>query len=110
MVFVAWIAYSKVKSWLRNRELKRWGDENGCGELPKVPNELPFGVERAWKIMTGMKGMVSRIIIVKPDRSCMDTDHIRPRLLGGHNSYSLQYYGLLHIRRKGNFRRDDDDG
>lgn len=56
VVFVAWIAHGQVKSWLRNRELKRWSDENGCGELPKVPNELPYGLERAWKLITGMKG------------------------------------------------------
>jgi len=54
--FGAWIAYSKLRTWLDDRRLKKWGEENGCGDTPTVPNKLPWGLERLWVLLTGMKG------------------------------------------------------
>ncbi len=58
-VFVSWIVYGKIKNYVEQRRLRKWGEENGCGEPPMVPNELPYGVERAWRMLTGMKGIFS---------------------------------------------------
>jgi hypothetical protein len=55
-LFTTWIVYGKVKVWLDDRKLKKWGDENGCEAVPVVPNKLPYGLERLWFIVTKAKG------------------------------------------------------
>lgn len=57
LLLTAWIVYGKVKNWLAERRLKKWGEENGCADPPEVPNKLPGGIERLWFLVTGMKGM-----------------------------------------------------
>lgn len=46
LLFVTWIAYSQASSWLKWRELKKWGANQGCEDVPVVPNKLPGGIER----------------------------------------------------------------
>lgn len=57
LLLTAWIVYGKVKNWLAERRLKKWGEENGCADPPEVPNKLPGGIERLWFLVTGMKGL-----------------------------------------------------
>jgi hypothetical protein len=59
LVFVAWIVFGKIRNWLDERRLRKWGEENGCADPPTVPNKWPYGVERIWIIVTGMKGTLS---------------------------------------------------
>lgn len=59
--FVVYVAYKKVQHFLKWRALKKWGDAQGCGEPPVVPNVLPGGLERYKVLFTGIKGCSSSL-------------------------------------------------
>jgi len=55
LLFVFLVALIQIKHWARWRALKKFGDENGCGDMPTVPNKLPGGLDRAIKVLTNGK-------------------------------------------------------
>lgn len=52
ILFVFWAVFIQIKDRTRWRALKRFGNENGCGDMPTVPNKLPGGVDRMIKMLT----------------------------------------------------------
>ncbi len=61
ILFVAWIVFIQIREWARWRSLKRFGDANGCGDLPVVSNKLPGGLDRAIKVFTTSKTNSNRL-------------------------------------------------
>lgn len=57
LFLVSWLVYANVQSWWRFRQLRKWGEQYGCGDAPEVPNEWPWGLERVWFLLTKLKGM-----------------------------------------------------
>ncbi|CZT45666.1 related to n-alkane-inducible cytochrome P450 [Rhynchosporium secalis] len=57
LFFVSWIVYANVHNWWKFRQLRKWGKQYGCAEVPAVPNEWPWGVERLYTLFTQMKCM-----------------------------------------------------
>ncbi|CZT00411.1 related to n-alkane-inducible cytochrome P450 [Rhynchosporium agropyri] len=55
LFFVSWIVYANVHNWWKFRQLRKWGKQYGCAEVPAVPNEWPWGVERLYTLFTQMK-------------------------------------------------------
>jgi len=54
LLFVLWVVYKNVQTYLRWRNLKKFGDKHGCGDAPLFPNKLPGGIER-YAIMFKLK-------------------------------------------------------
>ena len=55
LLFIVWVVSIQIKHWARWHALKKFGDENGCGNMPTVPNKLPGGLERVVKGLTNGK-------------------------------------------------------
>lgn len=53
LLLVAWAVFIQVRFWYRWTVFKRWSRQNGCEEVPAVPNKLPWGLERYAILVNG---------------------------------------------------------
>ena len=53
LLLVAWVVFIQVRFWYRWTVFKRWSRQNGCEEVPVVPNKLPWGLERYAILVNG---------------------------------------------------------
>jgi hypothetical protein len=62
LLFVFWVVLIQIKHLARWRALKKFGDENDCGDIPTVPNRLPGGLDRVVKVLTNGKAKSNVLI------------------------------------------------
>lgn len=53
LLLVAWAVFIRVRFWYRWAVFKKWSRQNGCEEVPVVPNKLPWGLERFAFLVNG---------------------------------------------------------
>ena len=51
------VVFTQVRYWYGWRVWKQFEKANGCGDAPIVKNELPWGIERYYRLFTGLAGM-----------------------------------------------------
>jgi hypothetical protein len=53
LLLAAYTVFIQVRFWYRWRVFEKWSRQNGCEEIPVLPNKLPWGVERFAFLVNG---------------------------------------------------------